>query len=353
MKQLRILTGEHAGVSLELTSTRYVIGADDKADIQLLDWQSKPVVIEVTEEQVVSIAVNPGDLFVLQPDEIERFDDFSPRRVGDIVLCVGPAQGAWPSDLELITRLTQPAANDTDAAAAADGAAAGGTGLAEPARPVRSRRRLGRVLSVVAGLAMLTGFGATVARMNHAPGAPKPQGGPTVLPLKARVERAVAELSLPGLDVVQTGEQVAVRGLVRSTADATALRTRLEALKVGGIVHAYASAADVAQDIAEGLGLPGLEVSWRGNGVFAVSGRTVDMARLNAAAARLRTDLAPLVQRIDIVAIEKAPNASAPISAALNAGELKYVQTRDGVKHLSLSGPPAPAADEASHEVKR
>jgi type III secretion protein D len=353
MKQLRILTGEHAGVSLELTSTRYVIGADDKADIQLLDWQSSPVVIEVTEEQVVNIAVNPGDLFVLQPEEVERFDDFSPRRVGDIVLCVGPAQGAWPSDLDLITRLTQPAANDTDAAAAAAGAAAAGTEPAAPALPMRSRRRMGRVLSVVAGLAMLTGFGATVARMNNGSGTQNAQRGAPALPLKARVERTVAELSLPGLDVVQTGEQVAVRGLVRSTADAAALRARLEGLKVGGIVHAYASAADVAQDIAEGLGLPGLEVSWRGNGVFAVSGRTVDLDRLNAAAARLRTDLAPLVQRIDVVATEKAPNASAPISAALNAGELKYVQTRDGVKHLSLSGPPVIAADEPPHEVKR
>jgi hypothetical protein len=32
---------------------------------------------------------------------------------------------------------------------------------------------------------------------------------------------------------------------------------------------------------------------------------------------------------------------------------LKYVQTRDGVKHLSLSGPPVIAADEPPHEVKR
>jgi type III secretion protein D len=349
MKQLRILTGEHAGVSLELTSTRYVIGADDKADIQLLDWVSSPVVIEVTEEQVVSIAVNPGDLFVLQPEEVERFDDFSPKRVGDIVLCVGPAQGAWPSDLDLITRLTQPAAADVAAAAAAPA----GTEPAAPALPVRSRRQLGRVLSVLAGLAMLTGFGATVARMNNGSSTQNAQRGAPALSLKARVERTVAELSLPGLDVVQTGEQVTVRGLVRNTADAAALRARLEGLKVGGIVHAYASAADVAQDIAEGLGLPGLEVSWRGNGVFAVSGRTADLDRLNAAAARLRTDLAPLVQRIDVVATEKSPSASAPISAALNAGELKYVQTRDGVKHLSLSGPPAPAADEASHEVPR
>jgi type III secretion protein D len=153
--------------------------------------------------------------------------------------------------------------------------------------------------------------------------------------------------------VVQSGDQVAVRGLVRGTAEAAALRSRLEALKAPGIVHAYASAADVAQDIAEGLGLPGLEVSWRGGGVFAVSGRTADLDRLNAAAAGLRTDLAPLVKRIDIVATEKARSASAPISAALNAGELKYVQTRDGVKHLSLSGPAAPAADEAPHAVPR
>ena len=348
MKQLRILTGEHAGVSLELTSTRYVIGADDEADIQLIDWRSSPVVIEVTEEDVVSIAVNPADLFDLQADERERFEDFSPKRIGDIVLCVGPAQGAWPSDLDLITRLTQPAAAPeaelADAAASADTPA--------PASPVRSRRQMGRVLSMLAGLVMLTGFGATVARMNQAGPQNAPRGN-VALPLKSRVELVVSELSLPGLEVVQSGEQVAVRGLVRGTAEAAALRTRLDGLKAAGIVHAYASAADVAQDIAEGLGLPGLEVSWRGGGVFAVSGRTVDLERLNTAAAGLRTDLAPLVKRIDIVATEKARNASAPISAALNAGELKYVQTRDGVKHLSLSGPAAPVADQASTEVQR
>lgn len=353
MKQLRILTGEHAGVSLELTSTRYVIGADDEADIQLLDWQSAPVVIEVTEEDVVSIAVNPADLFALQADELERFDDFAPRRIGDIVLCVGPALGAWPSDLDLITRLTQPATAATAEDAAAAGAvAAAGTTAVVSSLPRRSRRQVGRVLSMLAGLVMLTGFGATVARMNQAGPQNAPRGS-TALPLKSRVELAVSDLSLPGLEVVQSGEQVAVRGLVRGAAEVSALRARLESLKAAGIVHAYASAADVAQDIAEGLGLPGLEVTWRGGGVFAVSGRTADLDRLNAAAAGLRTDLAPLVKRIDIVATEKARSASAPISAALNAGELKYVQTRDGVKHLSLSGPAAPAADEASHEVQR
>ena len=350
MKQLRILTGEHAGVSLELTSTRYVIGADDEADIQLLDWRSGPVVIEVTEEDVVSIAVNPADLFDLQADELESFGDFAPKRIGDIVLCVGPAQGAWPSDLDLITRLTQAVAGAFEATAAAT-TAADDTDAPAAGLPVRSRRRMSRVLSVFAGLALLTGFGATVARMNQGP-APAPRGS-TAQTLKSRVEQAVSELSLPGLEVVQSGEQVAVRGLVRGTAEAAALRTRLEALKAPGIVHAYASAADVAQDIAEGLGLPGLEVSWRGGGVFAVSGRTADLDRLNASAAGLRTDLAPLVKRIDIVATEKPAKASAPISAALNAGELKYVQTRDGVKHLSLSGPVAPAADEASPEVHR
>ena len=349
MKQLRILTGEHAGVSLELTSTRYVIGADDEADIQLLDWQSSPVVIEVTEQDVVSIAVNPADLFDLQADEVELFSDFAPKRIGDIVLCVGPAQGAWPSDLDLITRLTQPATMPADDDSAPAGAAAGADAVAH-SLPRRSRRHVGRVLSMLAGLVMLTGFGATVARMNQGLPAPRGSSAPS---LKSRVEHAVSDLSLPGLEVVQSGDQVAVRGLVRGTAEASALRARLDSLKAAGIVHAYASAADVAQDIAEGLGLPGLEVSWRGGGVFAVSGRTADLDRLNAAAAGLRTDLAPLVKRIDIVATEKARSASAPISAALTAGELKYVQTRDGVKHLSLSGPAAPAADPASTEVQR
>src|SRR6185295_3404688 len=106
--QLRILTGQHAGVQLDLSSARYVISADDKADIQLLDWTSDTMILFAAEDGSISMAlVSPGTSEP-QDDAFETIEDFVPRRVGDIVLCVGAAGETWTSDIDLIARLTQP-----------------------------------------------------------------------------------------------------------------------------------------------------------------------------------------------------------------------------------------------------
>ena len=63
MKQLRVLTGRHAGAQLLLTALTYRNAADEQADIQIVDWPSEPLVLDIREEgQVVANALESADL---------------------------------------------------------------------------------------------------------------------------------------------------------------------------------------------------------------------------------------------------------------------------------------------------
>jgi len=322
MKQLRILTGQHAGVHLDLTSTRYVIGADDKADIQLLDWVTDTMVLEVGQDDMISIAVMPQDASEPQPDAFVRVEDFAPRRIGDIVLCVGGADQTWPSDIDLIARLTQP--------------------VAEVVAPKRLSPRL---ISVGVGAVLLTGaLGAAVAHLSQRSQESGPNGTPVAgspnritEPLKLRVERAIAGIHVSGLQVTTSGDGVSVGGLLDETADVQALRQRLATFASEHVVQAYGTVAQVSQSIAESLSQPGLKVSYQGQGVFVVSGQVSDVEHLRESVERVAADLAPLVRRIELGATELPTTGHVPMSALLSSEGLQYVQTRDGVKHLSVS----------------
>jgi type III secretion protein D len=324
MKQLRILTGQHAGVQLDLSSARYVISADDKADIQLLDWTSDTMILLAAQDGSISMAMVSAGASEPQADAFEQVEDFVPRRVGDIVLCIGDAAQTWPSDIDLIARLTQPAA---------------------PAEAPPPQRR--RVVSLAVGaLLLLAGSGAVMARLAQS-SPPTADAAQTVASrnraaelLKLRVERAIAGIPAPGLQVVQSGDSVTVAGLLDDTADVQALRQRLATFASERVIQSYASAGQISQTIADSLAQPGLNVRYQGHGVFLVSAQVANVERLRDNIDRVAVDLAPLVRRIELDATE-LPNAGhVPTMALLNSQGLQYVQTRDGVKHLSVS--PAP-----------
>lgn len=321
MKQLRILTGRHAGAHVDLTSTRWVISADDAADIQLLDWASEPMVIEVDDDEMLRFAMLPAGAAEAPAEAFAPLADFAPRRLGDVVLCAGPIDAAWPAEVDLIASLASPAA-------------------AVPAQagvPAARKRHSPIMLSAFVGTALMTAaLGAAVARLGH--GTDRATDSARIVePLKTRVDRALAGSPIDGLEVQSQGDSVIVRGLVPEPSDADALRQRLAAFKGERVVPAYAVATEVAQSIAEALGNPGLRVSHRGGGHFVVSGEAGDLDRLRDSTARIATDLAPLVRGVEVTATKLPPSGNAPLSAALDSDGLQYVQTRDGVKHLSVS----------------
>lgn len=318
MKQLRVLTGRHAGVQITLTPSKYRIAADEQADIQLVDWQVQPLELELLEEgNVLTITSPQADI---AEGTAQSFADFEPRRFGNVVLCVGPVGVAWPSDMELLERLMRPVAKAADLV---QGAAAW------------SWARAASVLAAAAALATGGAFGAVALRHKLAP---KVEVVPE--PLQSQVARAVSEVGMEDVSVQVVGERVRVEGLLKDSTEVLLLRQQLVRFSSELIEHKYAAASEIAQSVSDALDTPGLVVSYRGRGVFEVSGRAMYLDKVRAAVNRITTDLAPLVRGIEVTASESPAPDTVPVGAMLSTEGLKYVQTRDGAKHLSLSPEP-------------
>lgn len=334
MKQLRVLTGRHAGVQLLLSASQYRIAADEQADIQLVDWQAESLVLELQEEgNLVTIATPlqaAADNGVATP---ESFGDFEPRRFGDLVLCVGPADAQWPSDVELLERLMRPVKKAVAAVSEAKG-----TGRATRVA----------VVCAVAALAVAGAYGAVVWSNTEAA---KARVVPE--PLLGQVFRAVSATTLKGVSVRPAGERVIVEGLLADSAEAIALRQLLARFPAERIEHQYAAAPEIAQSISDALGSPGLVVSYRDQGVFVVGGRAMYLDKVREASARIAADLAPLVRGIEVAAAESPAPDSVPVGAMLSTDGLQYVQTRDGAKHLSLSSEPIVELSDAPAGLSR
>lgn len=329
MKQLRVLTGRHAGAQLLLTALTYRVAADEQADIQIVDWSSEPLVLDIREEgQVVAIAMESADVAAVGAANAQDlkaagrlFEDFVPRRFGDVVLCVGPEDGDWPADMQLLERLMKPAA---------------------VAAPVQKSRAPGVFIAVCVVTSVLVGgYTAVVSRNATAAKVRVPEE-----PLLSQVRSAVFPTAPPGLRVMALGQRVLVEGLLANSAEVAALRELLARFPAEQIEHRYAAANDVAQSISDALSSPELAVAYRGRGVFAITGRTTQPDKLRLAVSRIATDLAPLVSSIDVVAAEAQAPDRVPVEAMLSSDGLQYVQTRDGAKHLSLlPGPTVESID--------
>ena len=300
-----------------LSASVYRIDSSEQADIQLTDWQTEPLVLELQEEDsVVTVAFTSQLANEPQSAARELLEDFMPKRFGDVVLCVGPRHAQWPTDVELLERLMRPVAKAVEAV-----------------KDSSAGRRSGRVLAlcVTATLALAGAFAAVVSRNADAA---KARVVPE--PLVGQVFRAVSATALANLSVRPLGERVVVEGVLASSAEVVALRQVLARFPAERIEHQYAAAPDIAQGISDALGLPGLSVSYRGQGSFAVTGQAMHLDKVREAASRIASDLAPLVRGIDVAALEAPAPDRVPVGAMLTSDGLQYVQTRDGVKHLSL-----------------
>ena len=313
MKQLRILTGRHAGARLRLTRDECTLGNADDADVQITDWKHRPVVLTVDEKSKVvrmSMADTPAASGGRRETALEHL---VPRRFDDIVLCVGPDDdAAWPSDVDLLGRM-----------------------MKSSHRAQGARRQKLRTTAMAGGIAcslMLGGFGLLLTNSTQ-----EAQARTPAEPLRVQVAAALARQGLVSLVVREADGKVVVEGLVKSTADIALARQTLRRFGGAKIVHRYAAASSIAQSISDALADPALQVSYRGDGVFLVEGGVVDVENLRTSANRIAGDVGPLVQRIDVAVTELPPPQRVHVNAMLVSDGLKYVQTRDGTKHLIVS----------------
>ncbi|MEX3954181.1 type III secretion protein [Paraburkholderia sp. EG287B] len=315
MKVLRILTGIHAGGSLPLTPGRHRVGPDDDADIHLADWQGPDAHVDVDETGVVSISRDlPGDA---EADAVLLID-FVPVQFDDTVLCLGPEDTAWPSDLDLLSILLA-------------------SPVKSPLASLRHQRRRRRQLTAVAACVLLGGVitaGALVITMQISDAAFPPSANDRTL----RISQALAESHLAGLHAVPLGNSVAVTGMVASTSDAAAVRALLARVAPDGIVRNYDVAQEDVRSIQDSLGVAGARVSYAGNGRFVISGHVADKTQLDAAVARVRSDLdsnvKALLVQADQVSRPGPELAVASYSEMVSSEDVRYAETPDGIKHI-------------------
>lgn len=317
MKQLRILTGQHAGAQLPLTRRSYRIASDEEADLQISDWDQAPLILSCVEEgSDMSPALHLIGDDGLPQGEVARLADFVPRRFGDVVLCAGPAEATWPKDVDLMAALMRPAE-------------------AVVAAVVERPRWMGlKFGALVLGAVLLVGFVSVLSLQTNATANAVPPPSPS-----ERVHQALRQTGVSGLSVRAVDRRLVVEGLLNSTAEMARVRTALQPFGEDLLLHRYAAATDVVRQIADALGRPGLRVTHRGAGVFAVDGQDLDPAQVRVEAARIAADVGPLVARLEVDVAERLPASRVRVGAMLGGDELQYVQTADGTKHLSLVTP--------------
>lgn len=304
MYQIRVLTGHHAGVQVPLVEGQCRIGRSESADICLEDWQSQDIVVRVHSGSDTPVS------WATQAESSPRpWPVFQAERFGDMVLCVGPVDADWPTDISLLQAVVS------------------------SFRAQTAKRGLWPMwwtaLAVTVGGGLLYGYTTVVASQTSASAVSEE-------PLTGRVFRAIRDARIEGVVARAAGERVVVEGLLDRADQVVLLRSVLARFPQDRVEQNFASAGTLAQTITEALGDPGVSASYISHGRFLVQGATVQMDQVRERAERVQADLAPLVTEISLAVKRLPPPPRQGVGAMLYGDGVEYVQTKDGVKHLSV-----------------
>jgi type III secretion protein D len=319
MKRLRILSGRHAGAAQELAPGECRLGQGQDCDIAISDWEGPPLHLTVGTDDVTACWHAAGSAEHTTPADREPISliDLCPQRLGGVMLCVGPAYVAWPSDATLL---------DSNARRPAEA-------HARPGMPWL--RGLRRDLLAIFGVVAVAGAAWVVL---SAYAAPLP---PTLEASRAAVQRAVDEVSAGRLAVRTEGRALVVSGLVDSVESAAAMRRAID-LSRGphGVLPRYAIVTEVVEAIRGSVGLPNASIKHLGDGVFSYTAETADTKAARLALDRVSAELTPTVRRIEASLEHIGAADSTPMLSRLTTDGLSVVQTRDGVKHMVVRSAP-------------
>jgi len=326
LKQLRVLSGTHAGASLDLAPGSHSLGSRPDCEISIADWRFEPLTLSVGPDAVVVAQWSGSSAQAL------RFDDWTPVDFAGVVLCLGPCDADWPERAQLMAALCSVAA------------------AIAPLPAARAGRKLDRRVVTWAGTSLI----ALVAASWIATASSQPHEGhvPTLQSACAGLQRALDGATAGRLRVSQERGTLVVEGIVDDARQARGANEAIEAVPHSiEIVRRFSLASEIAETIRTSVGLPGARIDYRGNGVFAFTAQTADVAQAQAGIQRVAVDLAPTVRRIDAV-LEEPPMPHPPLPAVLSAltteDGINVMETRDGVKHLVISSPSVSAVPSSS-----
>jgi len=321
-KELRVLSGTHAGASLELAAGSHSLGASPECDVSIADWRFEPLTLRVGQDDAVVAQWSGSSPHAL------RFDDWAPVDFAGVILCLGPTGKDWPERAQLMQGL-----RSVEAAIA-------------PPVAVRPPRKLDRRLVAWGG----TGLVAIVAAgwIVTASSEPNEPRVPTLRTAGADLQRVLDNTTRNRLQVSEASGALVVDGIVDDARQAQQAMQAIDGVPRSiKVVRRFSVASEIAETIRTSVGLAGARIDYRGNGVFSFNAITSDVAATQSDLNRVAVDLAPTVRRIDAV-LEEPPMPHPPLPAVLSAlttdDGIDVMETRDGVKHLVLSSPPPSSA---------
>ncbi len=320
MKRLRILTGFHAGASMALDVGTWRVLSEAEAeraedepgehDIVLHDGPPHALALEVAEDGQVTVRT-PGD------DQAVAWDEMTPRRFGELVLCVGEESAPWPSDTSLIAQVFAPSPASTPA---------------QPPAPSRPMRKHLAWVAFAIGAALL----APLAMAFYGGSKPVSTIAAYKGPSASALRQALNDPAYQDLSIVEREGKPVINGLVGTVAEDEALRRKLVQLKATHAVPNWDVASRLADTLqTSALALfttPGskLSVKHLGGGRFYIEGTVQDPELLQRSIARLQLDLGPNARSVE-VAVAKVAGPSR-ITSAVNAGNVTYTEGVDGTK---------------------
>jgi type III secretion protein D len=317
MKALRVLTGVHAGAEVRLTSGTYRIGGTQDADVCITDWRDDEVVIVLGEDGVTRMHSSNRDEVLVA--------DFIAVPFGDIVLCLGPCDTAWPRDLDLLAGLlktAEPVAQSVEVEAE------------PPQAPLRRMpwRTAAVALACTAAIGGLAAAGVMFASTQPSEAA-SVHFDPNAL--AQEVDKTLHRDGFADLYVTPQSDGVSVRGIVASADDSVKAQRIIDGLASGKASREYDVAQEDLDNIQQSLAGTGAAVSYSGHGVFRVSGNVPSMTNFRTLIAGVRADLDSNVKRVDVDVKERAvPLPTVDYTEVVATGGLRYIETPDGTKHF-------------------
>lgn len=332
-KLLRILTGVHAGAELRLREGTHRVAADDDADIRITDWRGEDIVLAVDATGLVSarraaaqtapaadatLGATHGEGTAEQESEHDDsavlLVDFVPMQFGDTVVCIGPEDATWPSDLELLSTL-----------------------LVKPheARHEAERSSRRKLVGAMLGCAMLGAIivigsvliTTVVSRAAH-------PSTPDTLAQRINEQLAAAHLSEVRAEAHNT--RIAIKGMVGTAEDDAAVRALIARVPSTTVARQYDIAQNDVRNIEESLGMPGVQVKYTGHGVFEIAGTVDNPSDLSARLATMRHDFSPNIKELRVQVQQSEASMAPPesFSELMASDDIRYAETPDGVKHI-------------------
>lgn len=325
MKQLRILTGAHSGARVRLVPGVCRIGPDDEADVCITDWTERSICIEADDVGIVRWTFSQSDS--AGESTVTLVPDLVPIPFGEIVICLGPEGQPWPADVDLLRMLwVKPEQAGASTQARVPNPRAIGVALAG-----------GMIAAMLVAAATLFG-----SKPRDAQAMPSPDL------LATRIGGALHAAGLADLQVVPRGNAVVVKGMVATASEDVVARgvfTRV-APDQDHILRQYDVAETDRRNLEDALAVDGAHVKYRGAGVFEIGGTVSSMTQFQSALSRIKHDMDANIQRID-VSVDEAPGpteSAGDYTALIAIGDVRYVETPDGVKHV-YPGTPAVSKD--------